>query len=129
MNYPLISEYTEAILSAEDNFNELVNLRPVLDNNGRPIMSSGNFAVVYKMRDIESSKFYAVKCFTREQSGRDDSYTKISEYINKTHANYLVAVTYYPNELFVDTDQSNSNEFPILLMEWIDGVTLEAMIR
>ena len=81
MNYPLISEYTEAILSAEDNFNELVNLRPVLDNNGRPIMSSGNFAVVYKMRDIESSKFYAVKCFTREQSGRDDSYTKISEYI------------------------------------------------
>ena len=128
MNYPLISEYTEAILSAEDNFNELVNLRPVLDNNGRPIMSSGNFAVVYKMRDIESSKFYAVKCFTREQSGRDDSYTKISEYINKTHANYLVAVTYYPNELFVDTDQSNSNEFPILLMEWIDGVTLEEYI-
>ena len=73
MNYPLISEYTEAILSAEDNFNELVNLRPVLDNNGRPIMSSGNFAVVYKMRDIESSKFYACLLYTSDSA--DEIYT------------------------------------------------------
>lgn len=31
MNYPLISEYIEAIKSSEDNFEELTNLRPVLD--------------------------------------------------------------------------------------------------
>ena len=30
MNYPLISEYIEAIKSAEDNFKELTNLRPEL---------------------------------------------------------------------------------------------------
>lgn len=37
MNYPLISEYIDAIRSAEDNFDKLCNLRPVLDDNGNPI--------------------------------------------------------------------------------------------
>ena len=46
MNYPLISDYVSSILSAEDNFKELTHLRPVLDEEGQPTMSSGNFAVV-----------------------------------------------------------------------------------
>ena len=51
MNYPLISEYVEAIKMAEDNFEELSYLRPVLDDTGQPVMSSGNFDVVFKMGD------------------------------------------------------------------------------
>ena len=49
MNYPLISEYVEAVRSAEDNFDKLSDLRPILDDNGSPVMSSGNFAVVFKI--------------------------------------------------------------------------------
>ena len=49
--YPLISEYREAILSPEDSFQELATLRPVLDSRGFPVMASGNFAVVFKMKD------------------------------------------------------------------------------
>lgn len=33
MNYPLISEYVEAIKAAEDNFEQLKHLRPVLDED------------------------------------------------------------------------------------------------
>ena len=51
MNYPLISEYLESIKLAEDNFDELSYLRPVLDADGQTVMSSGNFAVVFKMKD------------------------------------------------------------------------------
>ena len=65
MNYPLISEYIEAIKSAEDNFNELSYLKPVLGDDGLPLMTSGNFAVVFKMKDEQSGKCYAVKCFTK----------------------------------------------------------------
>ena len=43
MNYPLISEYIEAIKSAEENFDQLTYLRPVLDENEEPVISSGNF--------------------------------------------------------------------------------------
>lgn len=34
MNYPLISVHIEAIKAAEDNFEQLKNLRPILDRNG-----------------------------------------------------------------------------------------------
>ena len=61
MNYPVISEYVDAILSAEDNFDKLVNLRPVLDDKERPVMSVGNFAVVFKMADKTNGRLYAVK--------------------------------------------------------------------
>ena len=43
MNYPLISEYIEAIKLAEENFAQLKHLRPVLGDDGLPIMTSGNF--------------------------------------------------------------------------------------
>jgi len=74
MLYPTISEYIDAIRSAEDNFAELTNLRPVLDAAGDPMMSSGNFAVVFKMMDVTNDKVYAVKCFLREQEGRAEPY-------------------------------------------------------
>ena len=65
MNYPLISEYIEAIRTAEDNMATLNNLRPVLDDKGRPVMSSGNFAVVFKMKSIDTGRCYAIKCFIK----------------------------------------------------------------
>lgn len=76
MNYPLISEYIEAIKaedrsaegrSLSENFEGLTNLRPVLGDDGQPVMTSGNFAVVFKMEDIETGKFYALKCVTKEK--------------------------------------------------------------
>ena len=65
MNYPLLSDYIEAIKSAEDNFDKLKHLRPVLDDDGHPVMSSGNFAVVFKMKDEQTGKFHAIKCFLK----------------------------------------------------------------
>ena len=49
MNYPLISEYIEAIKSAEDSFEELSLLRPVMGDDGLPVITSGNFAVVFNL--------------------------------------------------------------------------------
>ena len=114
MNYPLISEYVEAIRSAEDNFEELNYLRPVLGDDGLPVMTSGNFAVVFKMKDEQSGKLYAVKCFTKEQEGRAESYKQIAEELNGISSPYLIPIKYLENELFVDTNNSNENEFPIL---------------
>lgn len=130
MQYPLISEYVDAIRSAEDNFNKLSDLRPVLDGNDNPIMSSGNFAVVFKMKDVKTSKLYAVKCFTREQIERAESYKLISEYIKNMGKNsYMLSVNYYENELFVDSTQANITEFPVLLMEWVDGLCLDEYLK
>ena len=125
MNYPLISEYIEAIKSAEDNFEELSYLRPVLGADGLPVMTGGNFAEVFKMKDVKTGKFYAVKCFTKEQKGRAEAYRQISEELKNVSSPYLTTVQYLEKELFVDTDQTREMEFPVLLMDWVDGKTLD----
>ena len=119
MNYPLISEYIEAIKFAEDNFEELSYLRPVLGDDGLPVMTSGNFAVVFKMKDKQSGKFYAVKCFTKEQEGRAEAYREIAKELKDVSSPYLVSIRYFDKELFVDTEQTDETEFPVLLMDWV----------
>ena len=129
MNYPLISEYIQSIKFSSENFDKLNNLRPVLDADGNPIMSSGNFAVVFKMEDIQSGKLYAVKCFLREQEGRDESYRLIASELEYVSSTYLTPIQYLEKELFVDTKQGNDTEFPVLLMDWVEGLTLDKYIR
>ena len=129
MNYPLISEYVEAVKLAEDNFEELSYLRPVLDAEGQPVMSSGNFAVVFKMRDERDGKLYAVRCFHRDQEGRADSYRLIEEELKDVESPYLVSFRYMDKELFVDSSQTDETEFPVLLMDWVEGITLDKYLR
>lgn len=127
MQYPLISEYREAILNAEDNFDQLSDLVPVLDARGEPVMSSGNFAVVFKMTDGE--KDYAVKCFIKEQEGREEAYRQICQYLPNVPSPYLVPTQYLEKELFVDTNQSADREFPVLLMDWVEGISLDRYVK
>ena len=129
MNYPLISEYLEAIKHSEDNFNVLSTLRPVYDEAGEIVMSSGNFAVVFKMKDESSGKLYAVKCFLREQEGRDIAYQQITDELEYVSSNYLCSIKYFQKELFVDSTVSSDTEFPVLLMDWVEGVTLDKYVR
>ena len=129
MLYPTLSEYKEAILLAEDNFNVLTYLRPVLDEDGQPVMTSGNFAVVFKMKDAQTGKLYAVKCFTREQEGREEAYRLIDDELKRVDSPYLTSICYLDKELFVDTSQSIEMEFPVLLMDWVEGKTLDKYLR
>lgn len=129
MEYPLISEYIDAILSAEDNLATLNNLRPVLDGRGRPVMSSGNFAVVFKMKSVDSGRCYAVKCFIKDQEGRAEAYQRISQELEFVSSPYILHVQYLENELFVDTTQTEQEEFPVLKMEWVEGKPLDAYLR
>ena len=129
MQYPLISEYIEAIRSAEDNFDQYNALRPVLDDKGNPVMSSGNFAVVFKMQDEQTKRLYAVKCFTRDQEGRQANYRKIAEELEFVSSPYLVHFRFLEKELFVDTSQGDAEEYPVLVMDWVEGEPLDRYLR
>ena len=127
MQYPLISEYVKAIQDAGDNLEELAHLIPVLDDHGEPYRSSGAFAVVFKMQDKSTGKYYALKCFTEEQQGRADAYRQIADELDLLDSPYITSVKYMEKELFVDS-QCEEDEFPVLLMDWVDGETMEAYI-
>ena len=129
MQYPLISEYIEAISLAADNFDKLSHLQPVLDGNGNPMMSSGNFAVVFKMYDPQAHKDVAVKCFLKEQEGRAESYQLIAQELAYTSSSFLTPFRYLDKELFVESQSTNDEEFPVVLMDWVEGETLDRYIQ
>ena len=127
MQYPLISEYLAAIREAKDNLDTLSHLVPVLDKYGEPYRSSGAFAVVFKMKDEQTGKCYALKCFTEEQEGRAEAYRQIAEEFEFVDSSYITSVKYLEKELFVDSN-CEDEEFPVLLMDWIEGETMETYI-
>ena len=127
MQYPLISEYVTAIQDAGDNLEQLAHLTPVLDDHGEPYRSSGAFAVVFKMQDKSTGKYYALKCFMEEQEGRADAYRQIADELDLLDSPYITSVKYMEKELFVDS-QCEEDEFPVLLMDWVEGETMEAYI-
>lgn len=127
MQYPLISEYLAAIREANDNLDTLSHLVPVLDKYSEPYRSSGAFAVVFKMKDEQTGKCYALKCFTEEQEGRAEAYRQIAEELEFVDSPYITSVKYLEKELFVDSN-SEDEEFPVLLMDWIEGETMETYV-
>lgn len=127
MTYPLISEYVRAMQDPTGNLDQLAHLVPVLDDHGEPMRSSGAFAVVFKMKDESTGKEYALKCFTEEQEGRAEAYRQIADELESVDSTYVTSVKYLEKELFVDCD-GDDHEFPVLLMDWIEGETMDRYI-
>ena len=127
MQYPLISEYVRAIQDASSNLDKLAHLVPVLDDHGELYRSSGAFAVVFKMKDEQTGKCYALKCFLEEQEGRAEAYRLIADELDCVDSSYVTSVKYLEKEIFVDSS-CEEDEFPVLLMDWVEGETMETYI-
>ena len=127
MQYPLISEYVRAMQYPAGNLDQLAHFVSVLDDHGEPMRSSGAFAVVFKMRDESTGKEYALKCFTEDQDGRAEAYRQIADELESVDSTYVTSVKYLEKELFVDCD-GDDHEFPVLLMDWIEGETMDHYI-
>ena len=127
MLYTFSSKHLAAIREAHNNLRTLRHLVPVLDKAGEPYYSGGASSVVFKMKDEQTGKCYALKCFTEEQEGRAEAYRLIEEELKFVNSPYITSVKYLEKELFVDSD-SEDNEHPVLLMDWIEGETMETYI-
>ena len=73
MNYPLISEYIEAIKAAKDNFEKLTNLRAVLGDDDPKVETFSIYIGEGKNKGV------VVKKGTFDKSVRD----RICDYVNR----------------------------------------------
>lgn len=128
MLYTFSSAHLAAIREAHNNLRTLSHLVPVLDKDGEPYYSGGASSVVFKMKDEQTGKCYALKCFTEEQEGRAEAYRLIEDELKFVDSPHITSVKYLEKELFVDSD-SEDNEHSVLLMDWIEGKTMEAYIN
>ena len=123
MEYPSITQYKEAVLF-QDSFEaeELKCLRPVMNGN-EPVMTSGNFAVVFKMQNPKTGETFALKCFTQDQDGRAEAYRQIMEEMRYVRSPYFLNLQYIERGIWAG-DYDWDEGFPVVLMPWVEGEPL-----
>ena len=127
MEYPSITQYKEAVLF-QDSFEaeELKCLRPVMNGN-EPVMTSGNFAVVFKMQNPKTGETFALKCFAQDQDGRAEAYRQIMEEMRYVRSPYLLNLQYIEKGIWAG-DYDWDEGFPVVLMPWVEGEPLDQHI-
>ena len=124
MQYPTILEYVKAIQDAGNNLDKLAHLTPVLDDHGEPYHMSDDFAVVFKMQDKSTGKYYALKCFLKDQKEcADDACYQIDDEQNMVVASYSTSVKYMDFLI-----QGNVKKIPVLLADWVDEKSMETFL-
>ncbi len=91
------------------------------------VHASGNYGSIYKIRTQEG-KYYALKCFTKKSLTINQRYSLISDFLlsKGNSIPFLIHFSYYPEG--IRTRKVPNVYFPVLKMEWIDGVTMNQYI-
>jgi hypothetical protein len=97
--------------------------QPAVDRLGMPLVTSGQFAYVYKLRSTNGDGEFAVRCFRGYLGDRDQRYRSIEKHLRRFPLAVLSGFTYDPEGILV-----NGNRFPITFMKWIDGPTLDSYV-
>jgi hypothetical protein len=123
MPWPSLSDYNEAIQNPRTCFEEgdLKTAVVEYDKLG-PKARSGNFATVYKF-DCGGKK-WAVKCFNRQTQDQQERFAAINAHLHRMALPYTVDFSYLAKGIRV-----GGNWYPIIKMEWADGLTLEKWIK
>ncbi len=122
--WPLNIDFTIAVQNPQLCFvdPELKQATTSKNSRGRVLLWSGNFATVYKL--TKGNRSWAVRCFTRiPQSDVQQRYMLISEYLGQHRLPYLVDFEYIAQGILVKGEW-----YPILKMDWVDGVELDRYI-
>lgn len=121
--YPSISSYDLAVR----NLNQFIHAPQII--GGSPILTpqkqifgySGGFAVVYPIK--VNDKKLALKCWIKNPGDIKERYTRAKQYFQTNPISYFVDFDYIDKGITV-----NGSIYPIVLMEWVEGITLSSFI-
>ena len=124
MSWPASQDFNEAIQNPTQCFTDPELRQGVVVTNALslPIAFSGNFADVYAVQTVRRK--VAVKCFTRQIVGLRERYIEISKHLKKTPLPFVVEFEFLEEGIRV-----RGQWFPILKMQWVEGVPLNAYVR
>lgn len=124
MGWPRSDEYHAAIQSPGICFEdpELRGGDTVVDKLGLPVVMSGTFALVYQVTC--GPRRWAVRCFSKEVKDQQRRYAAISAQLKSTPLTCMVAFEYIEKGIRIQ-----GRWYPILKMEWIEGVPLPEFIQ
>ena len=123
ISWPSARLFTEAIQCPAVCFAhpELRDTIPAVDKLGMPLVTSGQFAYVYKLRSQHG--VYAVRCFRGHLGDREQRYQAIDAHLRAHTVAACAKFAYDSYGILV-----SGRRYPLLVMEWIDGPTLDVYL-
>src|SRR5438270_11927345 len=95
-----------------------------LDGKGLPVVACGGFAMVFKV--TVGGRPVAVRVYHAEKHARrgEEHYRTLAEHLRQGRPGSLVPFDYQPQGVQLDDAW-----YPLLTMEWVDGITLLEWVR
>src|ERR1017187_9112504 len=123
--WPLSRDYVEAVQNPRNCFvdADLLELVPAIDKLGMPTVSSGQFAYVFKLNRTSGNESFAARCFRGFAAERDKRYNAIDDHLDHHKLPALASFEYESSGIRV-----NGTLYPLLVLEWIDGPTLDVYV-
>lgn len=125
MNYPSIGEYNQVIQKKGGNAFKVLNGITLIPSTITPIriylFGSGAFAAVFK--GSFNGKNYAIRCFLSAEIETIDRYKNICNYLANINSTWKTKCEFIENEISI-----NGKTYPILKMEWIDGLLINQFV-
>jgi len=125
-SWPSARQFAEAIQCPAICFAEphIKKLLPAVDRLGMPLVTSGQFAYVFKLKAADGSTPVAVRCFRGYLRDREERYKAIDAHLSTQHIPALARFKYFPYGILV-----GGRRFPTLIMQWIEGATLDVYLE
>ncbi len=124
--WPSSHEFVEAIQNPQLAFTnpDLQRCQPALDRFGIPLVASGNFAYAFKLREAADQRAVAIRCFRGLIADRDQRYELIDRHLRAHREPALASFVFDADGIMV-----GGRRFPIVVMEWIEGPTLDLYLQ
>jgi serine/threonine protein kinase len=125
MKYPLRNEYDTAVRNLDKFvFDDILKSgNPVKQTKNNHLLRSynGGKAIVYEVQ--ANTKRYALKCWVEDLGDLKIRYKEIDGYLNEIALPYFVDFAYKEDGILV-----GGQKFPIVRMEWVDGISFKRFI-
>jgi hypothetical protein len=123
--WPASREFVEVIQNPSLCFAdpELRASIPAVDKLGLPLVASGQFAYVFKLNSMNGNGAQAVRCFRSFIRDREQRYEAIDNHLDTVSVPALARFEYDSDGILV-----GGRRWPIIVMEWVDGLPLDVYI-
>ena len=124
--WPTARNYAEAVQCPAVCFEEpaLKRMLAAVDRLGMPLVTSGQFAYVFKLNpEGAGEEALAVRCFRGYLGDRAERYSALDAHLEAHRINALPRFKYLPRGILV-----TGRRYPVLVMEWVEGPTLDVYL-
>jgi len=125
MNYPTVGEYNQVIKAYGGRAFRAFREIDIIPSRTSPIkvflFGSGAYAAVFK--GVLNGKTHALRCFLSAEEETLSRSKSICEYLSGRNESWLIDCEFIEEGIYV-----NGKSFPVIKMEWIDGVLINQFV-